>query len=376
MDIKPVHVSCNGWRPATPWAVSTSPAPQSSVAAQPDAGALAAALSSDAAGTSVIGREFSPLMKDLQAWSQRLFDAAGSAAASDAAAADATGAAQDYSGTFSLEVKTREGDTVTIHFNEGRTRGASSDQVTEASYEVEGDLSADERKALDQLVGKMVDIADTFFSGTTGFGRLAVVDNLDFFDAGQLAGFALDVGQDRRKMGNRQSDRAYSSFSLDYDVDLDTKTQHLRSALVSGYQQADGAGQQRHGYDLTSAIDPAGKQLLDRTDVRGLGKPGLYQSGPTALPAYYQGALQALSGNIDCLSELAEQTAAQNTLADPEAVVTDLFRGLAKTHPAYLAAAGNVQQSLGRFFDMLPSLLRQAPALNAHFHTGSVRTTA
>jgi hypothetical protein len=329
----------------------------------------------DGADPAGLARQFSPLMRGLQGWSRTLFQPASDGKPAGVAAADQSIASADYSGAFSLKVKTRDGDTVTIHFSEARG-GEVQDGSKASSYEIEGDISDAERKALDQLVEKMVGVADTFFSDTVGFGHLAVVDNLSFFDAGQLASFALDVSQERQHLGNQKTDRMYSSLSFAYEVDLSAKTQHLSSELVLGYQQSEGAGRQRFGYDLNSAIVSTARQLLAQPDVRALGRPGIHQSGPTALPSYYQGALQALSSNIDRLSELLENTATEQAVAEPEETVAQLFRGLAENHPAYKSADARTQQSLGSMFDLLPSLIRQAHPLNAIFANGTVREQA
>lgn len=317
---------------------------------------------------------FSPLMSGLRAWArgvpQAIADASRSAAVDE-------GATPDYSGSFELMVKTREGDTVKIRFSETRAGSTEDGKRIAASYEVEGNISDEERQALDKVITKVTEIADTFFDGVVGFGHLAVMDNLDFFDAGQLASFALDISQDRRfHQGGGQAERMYSSLSFDYTVDLKAKTQRLESELVLGYQQKEGAGQQRFGYDLETAIAPASKQLLAGMDVRALGRPGLYQSAPTALPSYYQGALQALSGNIDRLAELVEETDAQAAPIVDEEAIARLFRGIAENHPAYKAASDKARQGLGRMFDLLPDLIRQAPALNANLLDGTLRVKA
>lgn len=375
------------FRLPVPPAISRNSAAQASAGAVTDAVAADAPVITEvsAVDTGALAAAFSPLMSGLQQWCASLFGANTgganpAATAPDAVAADAAtpagGGDPDYSGKFSLTVKTRDGDTVTIHFTQSRSDGAQRAQASSASYEVDGNLSADERKALDRLVGKMNDIADTFFSDTTGFGHLAVVDNLDFFDAGQLAGFALDLSQQREHMGNQRSDSAYSSLSFDYDVDLAAHTQRLRSDSVSGYSQAGGAGLHHYGYDVSSAIDASAKAALASVDVSGMGRPGLYQSAPTALPAYYQGALQALSGNIDALAALAGQSDAQAALAQPAQGVSTLFRGLAQAHPAYRKAAPGVRQGLDRVFALLPALMRNAGSLHGLFGKSGIRTAA
>src|SRR5690606_6937782 len=126
-----------------------------------------------------------------------------------------------YGGSFSLQIKTRDGDTVTLRFGESRAIGEDTEQTSSALYQVDGELSEAERKALDKVVAKMVGIAETYFSSTIGFGRMAALDDLSFFDAGQLAGFALDASQARTFSGAAHT--TYSSMSLDYSIDLKAK---------------------------------------------------------------------------------------------------------------------------------------------------------
>lgn len=318
---------------------------------------------------------FEPLMKGLGEWSRSIAGAANTSSTVVQGAGTQANGRADYAGSFSLTVKTRDGDSVTLHFDEARAHGAQASQSNGATYRVEGNLSEAERAALDKVVAKMTDIADSFFSDTHGFGRLVVMDDLGFFDAGELAGFALNVSQDRRFQGGN-AERAFSSLSFSCESDLQARTQRLSSEMLDGYQQKDGAGMHRYAYDLTSSISSAGKTLLDGMDVRELGRPGPYQSAPTALPAYYQGALQALAGNIDRLAALTEDADAQAAGLAEDKAVADLFRGLASGHPAYRGAAEPVQAGLNRMFDMLPPLMKQANELLASFLNGSLRVKA
>lgn len=323
---------------------------------------------------------FQPLMQGLSDWARGISGPGASASAADRSCGpmgsgpQANGSA-DYAGTFSLTVKTRDGDTVTLHFDESRVHGPQSGQSGTAAYRVEGNLSDAERSALDKVVARMTGIADSFFEDTTGFGRLVVMDDLGFFDAGELASFALNVSQDRKFQGGN-AQRAFSSLSFSYETDLAAGTQRLSSEMLDGYQQKDGAGMHRYAYDLTSRVSSAGKALLDAMDVRGLGRPGMYQSAPTALPAYYQGALQALAGNVDRLAALMEDADARAAGLADEKSLGELFRGLAASHPSYRKAAEPVQQGLNEMFGMLPSLMKQANELLASVLNGSLRVTA
>jgi len=314
-------------------------------------------------------------MQGLSGWVRGLSGAGNAKFATEQSNGVQANGRPDYSGTFSLAVRTRDGDTVTLHFDEARSHGPQESQSVTAAYQVEGNLSDAERAALDKLVTKMIDIADSFFEDTVGFGRLVVMDDLGFFDAGELASFALNVSQDRDFHGG-DAQHAFSSLSFSYETDLAAKTQRLSSELQQGYQQKDGAGVHRYAYDLTSSISSGSKMFMNALDVRELGRPGLYQSAPTALPAYYQGALQALAGNVDRLAALTEDADARAAGLADAGSISDLFRGLAANHPAYRNAAEPVQRGLNEMFDMLPSLVKQTNELLASFLNGSLRVKA
>ncbi|WP_097458686.1 hypothetical protein [Mangrovitalea sediminis] len=312
----------------------------------------------------------SPLMQGLGDWAHSEIAQTGNTASASASTSQENSNPL-YGGGFSLKITTREGDHVTLHFNEARGKAGSREPLTSAQYEVDGKLSADERKALGKVVNKMVDLAHSFFSGTSGLGNLAVVNDLSFFDASQLTSFALDLSQSRQHTG--LADRSYSLFSLDYSVDLTHGSQHLSSDFVQGYQQKDQAGSSHYGYDLTSGIGPSSLGVLNQTDVHGLGKPLRYESAPTALPRFYQGAVQALASNVDQLAALADQVASQPLPAAADKLVPELFRGLVQQHPAYHQASEGTRQGLNRIFAVLPTLMSRSQGLAAGLLRGSLR---
>lgn len=279
-----------------------------------------------------------------------------------------------YAGGFSLEVKTRDGDRIQIRFEEVHDGQVRGDQSLRATYEIQGELSEDERKALEKVVDKMLEITDRFFSSTVGFGHLAIMDNLQFFDAEQLASFALNISQSRDFSGPSQ--KLNSSLSYGYEVDLKTGTQRLKSEYVLGHRQGESGGQQKFGYDVTSAINKVAAPFLDGLDVRGLGRPQLHQSAPTALPGYYQGALQALASNLDQLATLAKEPSAQKLPMEAEDLVTQLFQQLAPQHSAFKEAPEAVQQRLSKLFKIMPDLLKYANQLNTLTFRGSLKVKA
>ena len=100
---------------------------------------------------------------------------------------------------FSLELRTREGDVVSLNFRQLDYRssaqgngGSVSEQGLErlVNMSVTGDLSDAEFAAIDRMLNQVTDEAASFFEGdllATG-ARLTALD----FDSEQLASFALD----------------------------------------------------------------------------------------------------------------------------------------------------------------------------------------
>lgn len=114
--------------------------------------------------------------------------------------------AESRSGTISIE--TRDGDTIDISFNrlsalsEGAVRsrdgagetaayGRQSLEASGLSISVEGNLDADERKAVDALLKDVDQLSERFFAGDTR-GAFAQAMKLNF-DSEQLSGLDLDL---------------------------------------------------------------------------------------------------------------------------------------------------------------------------------------
>lgn len=107
-----------------------------------------------------------------------------------------------------IEITTRDGDRVTIHLSQASReyRGtahaenaggsafrleAESSRSASLSFQVEGSLDADERKAIDSLLHRLDRISDRFFEGDVR-GALGRIGKLEL-DTRELAGFSLDL---------------------------------------------------------------------------------------------------------------------------------------------------------------------------------------
>jgi|GEM_PF-3342926 len=100
---------------------------------------------------------------------------------------------------FSLELRTREGDVVSLNFRQLDYRSAAQadgTSVVEQGLErmvnmsVTGDLSNAELAAIDRLLAQVTEEASSFFEGDL-LATAARLSSLDF-DSQQLASFALD----------------------------------------------------------------------------------------------------------------------------------------------------------------------------------------
>jgi len=117
------------------------------------------------------------------------------------------------SSSFDLQITTQEGDKVSIQvdrssrFSEvtnarSSASGSSFQQSTQFrsqssfSFSVQGDLSAEETAAIEELLGKVNTLADEFFNGdlSAAFEQATELG----FDDESIASFALDLQQEQR----------------------------------------------------------------------------------------------------------------------------------------------------------------------------------
>lgn len=121
----------------------------------------------------------------------------------------------------SLNIRTKDGDTVLIQMN--RIRYADGSDGIEFSFVVDGSLSEREQEALAQLTNKLGEVSDTFFRrGTSLLGGLEEVDK------GVIAGFSLQL---QRPQGD-----SLETLSYDYRVDAAAGTHSLQAQDANGYE--------------------------------------------------------------------------------------------------------------------------------------------
>ncbi|MEZ5560384.1 MAG: hypothetical protein R3E86_17805 [Pseudomonadales bacterium] len=121
--------------------------------------------------------------------------------------------------SLKLELKTRDGDVISLDFSQldsldkARFRGrehdgdrvrfeqSSRDSQRVVNMSVAGDLSEAEQAAVDQVLARVVEVANGFFGGSVG-DALARLQDLEF-DSGQLAEFSLKMSMSRSVDVNR-----------------------------------------------------------------------------------------------------------------------------------------------------------------------------
>ena len=119
----------------------------------------------------------------------------------------------ESSSSYELQISTQDGDQVSIQINrssrlmevtnaKGSEEGASIQQMSQFkshssfSFEVQGNLSAEETSAIEELLGKVNTLADEFFNGDlmTAFEQAGELG----FDDDAIASFALNLQSEQR----------------------------------------------------------------------------------------------------------------------------------------------------------------------------------
>ncbi len=131
-----------------------------------------------------------------------------------------TGLAGKRQESVTLTIRTREGDTVNIQLV--RRQGTDNESMA-FSFEVTGELSKEERAALDKLASKLGEVADEFFrTGTAELRGLAELDDA------AITSFSLSLAKPRGD--------DYDTLTYDFRIDETTNTRHLSGKDAQGYE--------------------------------------------------------------------------------------------------------------------------------------------
>ena len=169
--------------------------------------------------------------------------------------------------SFSLELKTQDGDKVTININrldashssaysanstEEKTTAVSSSRLTESGYSisVNGALDQGEVTAIDKLLAKMTEVADKYFSGDTQ-AALDKVSQLGF-NSSEIANFSLDL----KEMQQTKATAAYQQFG-------GTENSPQLSQLMSPLQEYAGKlSEAHHQFAASELLDDNNKAFM------------------------------------------------------------------------------------------------------------------
>jgi hypothetical protein len=166
-------------------------------------------------------------------------------------------AAQE-SRSLNLQVKTREGDSISIQLSRSSSQASISQQSDDKGfnyqletrsssfsfeYQVKGDLNADEQAALKKLLSGIDSLANDFFGGKG-------LDSLDSFissgfDAKQLSGFSLNMQQSKTMaaaQAYRQVDRMDGGAARS-DANLQSLSEWVKDLQAMQQQASAGLGQ-------------------------------------------------------------------------------------------------------------------------------------
>ena len=147
---------------------------------------------------------------------------------------------------FELSIKTKEGDVINITFNSLQGYDVKTGEAVDGfslSYEVNGDLSEEEHKALSQVLSGVGEMADEFFKVSENSFSPLIVPNqtdmsLDFlagFNSEQLAGFNVSFSTTQ----NDALDTGENNLDLSYSIDEASNQQALVFKSESGQNEID-----------------------------------------------------------------------------------------------------------------------------------------
>ena len=263
---------------------------------------------------------------------------------------------------FELSVKTKEGDVINITFNSSQGYDEKTGEAVDGfslSYEVNGDLSEAEHKALSQVLSGVGEMADEFFNvGENSFSSHIVSNqadmNVDFlagFNSEQLAGFNVSFSTTQ----NDALDTGENNLDLSYSIDEASNQQAFVFTSESGQNEIDFAldmstigskdTQQMQQYlaSLDQSLEDSRVNSTENDKNSAFGRKGdeTMQQGF----ALFKGAFASMSSAAERYSNL--ESLAEQQFNDGRAMVADLVDNMITNDPRYQGVGNKAPNTLG-----------------------------
>ena len=263
---------------------------------------------------------------------------------------------------FELSIKTKEGDVINITFNSSQGYDEKTGEAVDGfslSYEVNGDLSEEEHKALSQVLNGVGEMADEFFKVSENSFSPIIVPNqtdmsLDFlagFNSEQLAGFNVSFSTTQ----NDALDTGENNLDLSYSIDEASNQQALVFKSEGGQNEIDFAldmstiggkdTQQMQQYlaSLDQSLEDSRVNSTEDEKKSAFGRKGddTMQQGL----ALFKGAFASMSSAAERYSNI--ESLADQQFNDGCAMVADLVDNMITNDSRYQGLADKAPNTLG-----------------------------
>ncbi len=263
---------------------------------------------------------------------------------------------------FELSIKTKEGDVINITFNSLQGYDVKTGEAVDGfslSYEVNGDLSEEEHKALSQVLNGVGEMADEFFKVSENSFSPLIVPNqtdmsLDFlagFNSEQLAGFNVSFSTTQ----NDAHDTGENNLDLSYSIDEASNQQALVFKSEGGHNEIDFAldmstiggkdTQQMQQYlaSLDQSLEDIRVNSTEDEKKSAFGRKGdeTMQQGL----ALFKGAFASMSSAAERYSNI--ESLADQQFNDGRAMVADLVDNMIINDSRYQGLDDKAPNTLG-----------------------------
>ena len=263
---------------------------------------------------------------------------------------------------FELSIKTKEGDVINITFNSSLGYDEKTGEAVDGfslSYEVNGDLSEEEHKALSQVLNGVGEMADEFFKVSENSFSPLIVPNqtdmsLDFlagFNSEQLAGFNVSFSTTQ----NDAHDTGENNLDLSYSIDEASNQQALVFKSEGGHNEIDFAldmstiggkdTQQMQQYlaSLDQSLEDIRVNSTEDEKKSAFGRKGdeTMQQGL----ALFKGAFASMSSAAERYSNI--ESLADQQFNDGRAMVADLVDNMIINDSRYQGLDDKAPNTLG-----------------------------